>query len=338
MASCIKILAIFIIFLLASTASLAQNLVRGMVLNAKDSTALSGTSVYFDGTNIGVSTGFNGEFTIKKKDGIVTPLIIHSLGFKTKVLTNYTGNKDGLIQVFLEESPEVLEEVHLETDPWDRKKKLEIFKREFLGSTKEALLCKITNESAIQLTYIPSREVLLAYAEEPIVIINRHLGYKIKYDLQNFRTEFNSESGLLLTHLVYYDGTSFFQELKKKPSKKFLKNREKAFKGSSLQFMRALVKKELAKNGFKIFHEKFQVPEYKFINIIPSENLTHITISTAELQILYNDFEQSLLATKGNFYVDHWGNYTPPANVIFGGEMGRNRIAKTLPLNYGINE
>jgi hypothetical protein len=78
--------------------------------------------------------------------------------------------------IFLEESRETLGEVHLETDPWSRQKKLEIFKREFLGNTPMARQCRIKNEDKIRLRYIPSTETLVAYADEPIKIINKYLG------------------------------------------------------------------------------------------------------------------------------------------------------------------
>ncbi len=233
------------------------------------------------------------------------------------------------------ESTESLKEVFLETDPWSRKKKLAIFKREFLGNSKESLQCKIKNEDDIQLVYVPSKNILLAYAEVPLKIINRFLGYEVNYNLQNFRIDFSTgESGLRFSRIVYYEGYSYFKELRKKPSKKIMSNRAKTYRGSSLHFMRSLANKKLRENGFRIFFDKFEVPPYQYFNIKPTNQATQIEVLRDELSILFNDLDQSLLATKGNFIIDQWGNHYPPVNVIFGGEMSHSRMSRTLPLNF----
>ncbi len=327
---------IFALFTILLSAGIqGQNVLQGTILSAKDSSAIAGASVYFDGTNLGDSSGPQGNFILRKAEGISSTLIISSLGYQTKVITSLDSFDTRNLKVYLTESTEFLEEVFLETDPWSRKKKLGIFKREFLGNTPEALQCKIKNEEVLQLVYVPSSDILLAYADEPLEVVNRYLGYEVKYNLENFRVEFSTgESGLHLPSLIYYEGYSFFQELKKKPRKKHLKNRTKTFHGSSLHFMRSLSAQQLSENKFQIFHNRFEIPPYRFFEISSENDLTRIKILTDELNILYNDIYQSVLVADDIFYIDQWGNHTPPVNVMFGGEMGHTRLAKTLPLNY----
>lgn len=313
----------------------AQEILEGTIYSARDSSVVVGASIYYDGTNLGVSSNMDGKFTIKKEEGISAPLVISSLGYQTIALTNYKSYINKNLKIFLAESTESLGEVFLETDPWSRKKKLAIFKREFLGNTKESLQCRIMNEDAIQLVYVPSEDILLAFAEAPLKITNRFLGYEVNYNLQNFRIEFSTgESGFRLTQLVFYEGYSYFRELRKNVSKKFLKNRAQTYIGSSLHFMRSLASEELRENGFRIFYNKFEVPPYQYFHIQPKEQLTQIEVLKEELAILFNNLDQSLIVAKGTFIIDQWGNHSPPANVIFGGEMGHSRISKTLPLNF----
>lgn len=333
-----KMKKITLLFLLSFSYTIAgaQTYLSGQIFSAKDSTTLGGSSIYFDGTSIGVSADLDGKFRIKKDEGTTSHLIISSIGYHTRIITDHAGLEGKLLKIYLTESTEQLDEVYLEEDTWSRKKKLDYFRREFLGNTIEATKCRIKNEEAIRLIYVPSKDMLLAHAEEPIKVVNRHLGYEVDYNLENFKIEFSTgESGLRLVKLVYYEGYSFFEETSPLPKKKILRNREKAYKGSSLHFMRALSKKALRENGFKIFHEKFEVPPYEHIKVAQGP-LTEVVFITEQLSILYNNFDQSLIRADGKFYIDQWGNHTPPVMVLFGGDMGISRIARTLPVNFGM--
>jgi len=320
---------------LCSSSLLGQTQISGRILSAVDSLPLSGVSIYFDGTSIGVASGNDGSFIIKTENSLSSTLIINALGYKTKFIQDHLGKQDlGLI--FLEESRENLEEVYLETDPWSQKKKLEIFKKEFLGNTPAALQCTIKNEDAVKLRYIPSTETLVAYAEVPLTIVNRYLGYEVTYNLTNFKAEFNSPNGLRYTRSVYFEGYSFFKELRKKPSKRFLANRESTYRGSSLHFLRALGSQNLWENGFRIFYDKYEVLPYSYFSITRGGDLTEVELQKENLTIVYGPLIQSSIYADGKFYIDRNGNFSPPQSVIFGGEMATSRVALMLPLNYNL--
>lgn len=330
-----KILPLFILAC-SVIPGIAQTVMTGKVLSATDSLPISGASIYFDGTSIGVSSGDDGSFRIKNEDNISSVLIINALGYKTHLIQDHLEKSD-LGSVFLEEALETLGEVHLETDPWSRQKKLNIFRREFLGHTRASLQCKIQNEDAITLRYIPSRETLIAYADEPLDIVNKYLGYQLTYNLTDFKVEFSTgSSGLQFPQVVYYEGFSFFEELRKKPSRRFLKNREETFKGSSLHFMRSLATRKLTENGFRIFYDKFEVLPYTYFRINPMRDLTEVEILKDKLSIVYGPLTQSAIHGEGKFYIDNNGNFTPPQNVMFSGMMGVSRVAGMLPLNYNL--
>lgn len=221
------ILKFLYFFVFALSYSLqAQIEISGRIISANDSLPLTGASVYFDGTSIGVASGDDGRFSLKTENSLSSVLIINAMGYKSRFIHNYS-EQPNIGHILLEESEESIGEIHLETDPWSRKKKLEIFRREFLGNTPMALQSKIENGDVINLRYIPSTETMVAFADEPLKITNKYLGYKITYNLTDFKAEFTSPGGLRLTKLVYYEGYSFFEELRKKPSRRLLKNRKK---------------------------------------------------------------------------------------------------------------
>ncbi len=327
--------SVLIIFILSIHFSpLAQSKIQGRILKQSDSLPLSGVSVYYDGTSIGASTGDNGFFQISSPASKNVALIINALGYKTVIKQNLQNGKS-LEYIYLEESQEDLDVVYLEFDPWSRKKKLDIFRREFLGKIPAALESKITNEEVIKLRFIPSTETLVAIAEKPLKIINRHLGYEITYDLKEFTAQFSSgTNGLQYVRMVYYEGFTFFEELRKRPRKKFIKNREKTFYGSGLHFMRSLASQTLAENGFRIFYDKFEVLPYSYFEITPENGLTKVKVWKDSLSILYGRLEQSELHAVDIFYIDSTGNVTPAQNVMFSGEISLSRLAGMLPLDY----
>jgi iron complex outermembrane receptor protein len=93
----------FVFFLLCSTVMLAQNKVSGTVLDATGE-PLIGVSVLETGTNNGVVTDFNGDFTLTVKQG--AKLTISYVGYTTQTVAAANGMK-----VTLEEDNKVLNEV-----------------------------------------------------------------------------------------------------------------------------------------------------------------------------------------------------------------------------------
>lgn len=323
----------FLLFLIPGLTTYSQENLTGYVFDAKDSTALTAVSVYFDGTSIGTATNSNGFFNIKKAS-VQTPLVIRLLGYEPVLLDVSRASRE-IDPVFLQQQSEELDEVVIEPDPWSRKKKLNIFKREFLGPTAAAAKCRIKNEDVLRLVYSPSTETLTAEAKEPLILVNRHLGFEVEYNLTDFSITFSTgTSGLRLTQMVYYEGTSFFKELNARPRKKHLKNREGSYLGSPLHFMRSLAARQLEENNFRIFHEKFEVPPYKFFDLHITGDGVQVQVQTEKLSILYRDLEQSGLQAKGPFLIDSYGNHYPPHFVILSGEMSQSRAAHLLPLDY----
>ena len=307
--------------------------ISGKVYSVKDSVALQGVSVYYDGTSIGAVTNARGEFSLNKTASSA-PLVISFLGYEDQIIyTSQKGENRGIF--YLTEKTEHLAEVLIEPDTWSRKKKMSHFKREFLGSTPAALKCKIKNEENIELRYNPSKKVLTAYSPEPLVIINRHLGYELRYNLTSFSIEFAfGNNGLSYSKYVAIEGSSFFKELRKKPRKKFLKNRQRTYIGSTLHFMRSLVSKSLEENNFQIFAEGFLVSPSEHISVASEEQGYKVELLSEKISILHMGIEQTDVQAKSSFKVDELGNHTPPLALLLNGEMSQQRIADLLPLNY----
>ncbi|WP_372755078.1 carboxypeptidase-like regulatory domain-containing protein [Mariniflexile sp.] len=313
----------------------SQNQLRGQVFSAKDSTGIYGASIYFDGTSIGASTNEEGFFKMVFEKSNAS-LIISSIGYETVLINpQHIRNSDNLLTVYLSEKSETLETVYLETDTWSRARKLELFKREFLGTHKYADLCEIINEDSIKLRYIASANTLIANAHEPLIIENKYLGYNLKYNLRDFQVKFGViKKDSTIPIAVNYHGYSFFEPLNNVVSGKILKNRKKSYLGSILHFMRSLYSEKLDENNFRIYYKWTQVPSYKYFGISNYENMKQVKILVDDILIRYKFYNQSILFAKGEFTIDYSGHHDPPEAINLKGEMAKKRISELLPLDY----
>lgn len=311
----------------------SQN-ISGIVFDKNLGGKLVGASVYIDGTTIGTTTDFEGFFELEIKNKINSSLVISYLGYETQILN--TNEFENSKKIYLKTSENQLKEIILQPDLWSRKKKMMLFKSEFLGKTIASKYCKILNPKDIILIHNSSSNTLIAYADKPIIVQNKYLGYNIRYSLVDFEISFKYQSGFITTHKVNFSGTSFFTELKSK--KKYSINREKSYYGSLIHFMKSLSNQELAENKFGIYYKKFPIYPYKYFNITRTESITKVEMTTPALSILYDMFEQSkieiLEKEENTFFIDEYGNHSPPYGILLSGDFGKKRISNLLPLNY----
>lgn len=323
------------IFIIINTIVDAQ-VISGTVYDNFTKNPLEGASVYLDGTTIGTVTDSNGHYKLEIETVLNAPVVVSFIGYKTKAFP--ITDLNALKEIYLDESPNQLDEVLIEADPWSREKKLRIFKSEFLGKTISSKHCRITNEKDISLIYKPSTNTLIAFSEKPLIIKNRYLGYTINYNLIDFEIEFKtSTQGLRYTQKVFSSGTSFFSELHKSPKKKNSLNREKSYYGSRIHFMRALFHKRLSENNFRLYYKRLPIHPYKYFNINTEDNLIKVVMVVENLSVVYNNFHQSSLeftAENNTFYIDENGNHSPPNGLLFGGDFGQKRVSNMLPLDY----
>ena len=330
-----KVSLLFLVFLYLQ--SFGQNIIQGHVRSAKDSIAIPYASIYFDGTTLGSISNEEGYYQLKYPSGITGILVISAIGFEkqTKSIKNLSLTKAQ--DFYLSENTEQLDEVFLETDPWSRKKKLAEFKQQFLGTTKAAATCRIKNENDLILHYSKSKNRLTASSKNPLIIINKSLGYVINYELQDFVTQYETPpSGFTFPYNIYFAGTSYFKPLNTKTRTRILKNRAEAYTGSLLHFLRSLAQQKLKENDFRIFYKRKEVPPYQYFTITAENPRTHITLTVKEVDILYKNTQQTRFGTAHDFYLDLYGNHSPPDAIIVGGAMSSGRAASMLPLDYGL--
>jgi hypothetical protein len=100
-------ICLFLLLLLGSSLH-SQTHLTGYVYSEIDSTALTGASVYFDGTSTGVSTTDKGYFRISLEDGTTSPLVVSSLGYETIFIPRNSQLASQPVRIYLKESEESL--------------------------------------------------------------------------------------------------------------------------------------------------------------------------------------------------------------------------------------
>jgi hypothetical protein len=121
----------------------------------------------------------------------------------------------------------------------------------FIGTTENASLCTIENKDALRFHFDRNNRKLAVSAAEPIIVVNKALGYKMEYRLESFSYD-------LPTQDFSYYGFLFFQEMTPDDSAQrqdWIANRRRAYLGSMRHFIRSLYSGRLREEGFIVAHE-----------------------------------------------------------------------------------
>jgi CarboxypepD_reg-like domain len=281
----------FILLLLLNLPAYTQTDLSGKVVDEKNNAPLAGASVYFNNTTIGTYTNPDGDFHFEAIRTLNTEIVISCPGYEILVYKPEPAKVEGKRIVFKLQAkalPAVNKMLIAENE---REKYLALFYQFFLGVTEEADNSKIINESSIYFTRDDSSTILRIAADTPLVIMNYLLGYKINYDLEEFW--FDDATGE-----NHFSGYARYEELG--DSKKWIRNRERCYYGSTLHFYRSLVTHQLYEEGFGTFlmkplkntvaanwqtdSVKMKRPDSMVVEPLPAQNILFID-STNKLSI-----------------------------------------------------
>jgi CarboxypepD_reg-like domain len=239
----------FLLFcLFTSNCVFAQNTLKGIVVDAKTGLPLPAVSVYINNSSKGTSTNAAGEFSLDNISVTNFDIVATCIGYETFSTTITTAILQNNLQIKLNPKPAVLDAVIInayEKEGW--KKWGEVFKHSIVGIIDAAEDCEITNKQTLKFVYDKKNNILTAFADEPLIIKNKYLGYELRYDLTSFYTNFK-------TKIIFYEGYPFFTNLNgsAKKIKKWKERREETYLGSVMHFMRSLYRNKLEENGFEI--------------------------------------------------------------------------------------
>ncbi len=226
----------FCLSLSLSASVLAQvtGSVTGKVLDAASDLPLADANAFIANTTLGAASDAQGTFVITNIPPGTFEVVVSVIGYQVEKRTIRIagGRPDSLI---FRLGARILEAPAVEVSAKQQRQwrqQLKKFRSLFLGTTENASQCKFENPYVLDFTEKDGR--FTASASEPVVIINRALGYRVVIFLEFFET-----SG----ELIRYSGVPRFEELP--PKNKWAKaewerNRIKAYRGSLRHFLAAL--------------------------------------------------------------------------------------------------
>lgn len=243
----LKQLTLAFAFLLITVLAIAQKTfsISGIVKDKKET--LPGASIYLSGYKAATTTDPNGRFVLNNLAPGNYDVLVQMIGYtpisKNVVISDQSAN----ITIVLIANTTTLNEVVIKPDP-NRPYHISLFKKFFIGETPNAEKCRILNTNALVIDDDKATGLLTIKANEMLIIENQALGYRIKYLLDVFEYDYRNR-------IIYYAGQPAFEEMKggAAKQKRWSKEREIAFQGSSDHFFQSLVKNELAQEGFQLF-------------------------------------------------------------------------------------
>lgn len=329
---------IFLFFFLL-TVSIQGQSISGIVYDIETKQPIVGASVYLDGSSFGTITNEKGAFSLQTKLESTAALIITHIGLSS-VKIDYFDLGENLKIEMREETFEI-PEVIVTSDPFTRKQKLELFRKEFLGDSKESKRCFILNEDTLELYFNSEENTLSAYAREPLIVENQYLGYRIHFDLREFQVSFRSKSLVRLDNIIrtIYVGHTLFKDLTIN-DKKILVRRENVFEGSIQHLMRTIWNQDWAASNFNVrLKNKLMAPREVF-NVSIGTALENKKVYVPEKRVvvifrkIFNYRSTLTMLGEKHFFVDKYGNYFSNKQVLIGGHLSSLRVSEMLPFDY----
>jgi len=353
-----KLSLLIVFFCLAVSLSAQKNefVITGKVLDSATQQPLAGASVFAQNTTVGSVSKNEGEFSLRLPNGGYD-LVVSYTGYETFIMRVNSENAGTPITITLKKQDKTMQEVAVVgstevADGWA--KYGQFFLDNFIGTTPNAEFCSIENPDALRFFYSKKKNRLKVLTKAEVVVNNKALGYKIKFQLDSFTYEYGNG-------IATFSGFPLFEEMQGTDAEKatWKTNREKAYYGSRMHFMRSWYDSTLIDEGYAIqkmenvnavdgiqienpFDSSFyhadtsdveinlsgrlkiiyrnELPDPKYLKFYKLPPLTKVQISAIDL-------------TDG-FIIEENGYFYEQSDVINTGYWAWEKIAEALPYDY----
>lgn len=226
----------------------AQIEFRGRVLDRASNLGVPYATVFLTGTTLGVSTDENGYFSMQIPEGSYE-VLVKMVGYQPSIIRLATRDmQPEAFEIFL--TPAYVElgslKIEEERDPvWY--KNLAIFKKYFLGTSKNGKSSKILNQIMLRMDSDSDPQTLKVTAQDLLQIANPNLGYRVEYLLEEFTYSQRSKSFYFSGYPQFIPDTS----LNRSKANRIEANRRRAYLGSMQHLIRSLYEGSTDDEGFE---------------------------------------------------------------------------------------
>lgn len=219
----------------------------GSVTDSATGKPIPAVSVFLNGTSKGTTTHDNGTFLLTGIPAGGYQLIISAVGYATFQTAINTSDLPSNLNVTLHSRASDLAAVTVKPDIQNGWNKWGgTFWDNFIGTTDNASSCTIKNKDVLRFHFYRKSKRLVVSTVEPLIIVNKALGYTLEFHLEAFSYDFSDG-------LVRFHGFLFFREMAPTytgQQKVWEIARQRAYLGSLRHFMRSLYQGRLSQEGF----------------------------------------------------------------------------------------
>jgi hypothetical protein len=349
---------ILILFMLQAFCShlTAQINITGIVINDASGEPLAGASVYINNSTIGSTTGSDGSYTLVNVMPGTYDIIVTFVSFEAIIHRVSVGVKPMKVTFRMNEKVTQMRNILVMSDEL-RRNRIEKFRQLFLGITLAAERSRILNEDDILFEGGEKKGEIIAFSEEPLIIVNRELGYRIYFELKEFYLD-------EVEGLSYFIGYTRFEDLGGSNDRKWARKRMQYYLGSTMHFYHSLTDGNAEENDFRIFLVKdMQGTEVKARIPVSGDSILVVdTVSQLKyidvkgimiVNYLKDPFHKSHLKTKtllqhaaargtessvhimeNPCFLDKSGLLENPMSVRYSGFWGFEKLANMLPVDF----
>ena len=342
-------------------------ILSGNVTDATTGKPMPFAHVYVNGSTQGAVTDEKGNYKLTGVPLGTVEIAASFVGYQPATQKIRIENKFPQKADFrLKASEQMLDAITIRGNSKRSEKHLSQFKKQLFGEPF-GRQCLLVNPEV--LNFKEDKNHLYATADEPLIIDNQALGYRLIYDLQHFNV---TPAGK-----VYSAGTARFEELKpenERQADRFRRNRLAAYRGSTRHLMASLMDGTFGQAGFLVYQEDVNKPipidrgtitlaaaisEYKRLvpvqvskliqpGQLPSERRL---VSPMKLIVFYTKASSSfspypdaryayteMKLPSGQMQMTVDGVITMPEGMEAEGSMGDDRLSTMLPANWKPNE
>ena len=320
-------------------------------------------NVYVNGSTRGATTDEKGYYSLSGVPLGTVEIAASFVGYQPATKTmRFDNTAPQKANFSLKSSEQMLDAVTVRGNPKGWERHLRQFKKQLFGEPFGSQCVLINSEV---LNFNEEKDHLYATANEPLIIENQALGYRLFYALQHFDANASGN--------VYSAGMARFEELKpenERQASRFQRNRLVAYTGSIRHLMVSLIDNTFEQSGFMVYQEDLtkaisieqraitlaaMVNDYK--RLVPVKTSTLIQpgrlaterklVSPVKLIVFYTNANSGfspypdaryayteMILPRGQLQTTVDGVITMPEGMEAKGSMGNDRLSTMLPADW----
>ncbi len=318
--------------------------ISGLVRDSVSGRPLEFVNVFLAQTSIGAVTPASGRYRLDRVPAGAYELIFSRLGYalaRRHIEVDTPGTYTCDVRLGSRLIP--VGEVEITGSRREWKEHLARFQRIFLGESRNAEACTLTNPEALSFKADSATGLFTAEADRPLHVENRALGYRLYVALAEFQWNLHGDFGYFLIF-------PRFEPLVPSPAEKaarWSENRAVTYRESLRRFLAALVRRKLGDEGFRLYAGSLEDLRQRLGRTVPPGQLALTPVrGTPFTRWVWDGWlrvEQDLPGgahtsflhlDRSEAFIDSTGVLRDPLSVGVLGFWQGYRLADLLPIDY----